>query len=70
MKSSVFWDIRPCGQVKGSRYFERVYRLHLHGQSKRSKNQRNSSSKLSIKDVGKNKLCQAITINTEEEMRQ
>jgi hypothetical protein len=31
MKSSVFWDITPCGPLKVDRCFGRSYRRHLQG---------------------------------------
>jgi hypothetical protein len=31
MKSSVFWDITPCGPLKVNRHFGGTFRLHLHG---------------------------------------
>jgi hypothetical protein len=31
MKSTIFWDITPCGPLKGIRRFGGTYRLHLQG---------------------------------------
>jgi hypothetical protein len=31
MKSSIFWDIAPCGLLKIKRHFGGTYRLHLRG---------------------------------------
>jgi hypothetical protein len=31
MKSSIFWDIKPCSPLKVNRRFGGTYRLHLQG---------------------------------------
>jgi hypothetical protein len=31
MKSSFFWDTKPCSPVKANRRFGRIYSLHLQG---------------------------------------
>jgi hypothetical protein len=43
MKSSIFWDIKPCSPLKFNRRFGGTYRLHLQGQKiSRARNQRES----------------------------
>jgi hypothetical protein len=32
MKSTIFWDIKPCSPLKVNRRFWRTYRLHFQGQ--------------------------------------
>jgi hypothetical protein len=34
MKSTIFWDISPCGPLSVNRRFGGTYRLHLQGQNK------------------------------------
>jgi hypothetical protein len=34
MKSTIFWDIKPCSPLKGNRRFGGTYRLHLQSQRK------------------------------------
>jgi hypothetical protein len=49
MKSSGFWDVTPCGQVKAKRRFGETYRLHLQGRMvSQARNQREAYSKLTI----------------------
>jgi uncharacterized protein YjiK len=31
MKSTIFWDIKPCSPLKVNRFFGGKYRLHLQG---------------------------------------
>jgi hypothetical protein len=51
-KSTIFWDMMPCGPLKVYRLFGGTYRLHLQGRKiSRTRNQREST-------------CQAMSVLT------
>jgi hypothetical protein len=42
LKSTIFWHIKPCSQLKVNRRFGETYRLHLQGRINRAKYRRES----------------------------